>query len=173
MMLTTSSTIPLPLRLRSTFHQLKWSGIGSAVIFRIYTIKTKERLEFGNQHFTNYRKLNNGWRHHLQYHWKYIFGAATSAIPALSGTTCSTIGSAFWGCNQCHFRAATSAIPTSFQVSFHAGKRRCSQRLEVTSEALLAGDASSRKARVRLFMPLMHAAPWLAGDEAVHRVAVN
>ena len=47
--------------------------------------------------------------------------------------------------------------------------KRYSQRLKVTSEALLAGDAGSWKAPVRLFMPLMQAAPWLAGDEAVHK----
>ena len=47
--------------------------------------------------------------------------------------------------------------------------RHYSQRLEVTSEDLLAGDVSSRKAPVRLFMPLMQAAPWLAGDEAIHK----
>ena len=47
--------------------------------------------------------------------------------------------------------------------------RRYSQRLEVTSEDLLAGDVGSRKAPVRLFMPLMQVAPWLAGDEAIHK----
>nr|CAN69554.1 hypothetical protein VITISV_009019 [Vitis vinifera] len=85
--LTTSSTIPLPLQLMSTFHQLlnmvaratwfdgshcykvfrKWSRTRSAVIFRIYTIKTNERLKVGNQHFTNYRKLNNGWSPFVRY----------------------------------------------------------------------------------------------------------
>ena len=91
-----------------------------------------------------------------------------------SGTTCRAIGSAI-------FRAATNAIsraiPTPFQASFRADKRcplgapfrRYSQRLKVTNEALLAGDAGSRKAPMRLFMPLMQAAPWLAGDEAVHK----
>ena len=64
-----------------------------------------------------------------------------------------------------------------FQASFRAGKRRplgvpfrrYSQRLEVTSEDLLASDVGSRKAPVRLFMPLMQVAPWLAGDEAIHK----
>ena len=64
-----------------------------------------------------------------------------------------------------------------FQASFRAGKRRplgvpfrrYSHRLEVTNEDLLAGDVGSRKAPVRLFMPLMQVAPWLAGDEAIHK----
>ena len=47
--------------------------------------------------------------------------------------------------------------------------RRYSQRPEVTSEDLLAGDVGSRKALVKLFMPLMQVAPWLAGDEAIHK----
>ncbi|RVW74232.1 Retrovirus-related Pol polyprotein from transposon TNT 1-94 [Vitis vinifera] len=63
-----------------------------------------------------------------------------------SGTTCSTIESPFFG-----------AIPAPFQDSFRADKRRP------------LGVPFSRKALVRLFMPLMQVAPWLAGDEAIHK----
>ena len=39
--------------------------------------------------------------------------------------------------------------------------KRYSQRLEVTSETLLVGDAGSQMAPMRLFMPLMQAVSWL------------
>ena len=80
-----------------------------------------------------------------------------------SGTACRAIGRAiFWAATN----AISGAIPTLFQASFRACKRRplgasfkrYSQRLEVTSEALLAG---SRRAPVKLFLLLMQAASWL------------
>ncbi|RVW19123.1 hypothetical protein CK203_095133 [Vitis vinifera] len=83
-----------------------------------------------------------------------------------SGTACRAIGSAIFGAAT---SAISGAIPTLFQVSFRIGKRRplgapfkhCSQRLEVTSEALLADDVGSWRTPVRLFLPLMQAASWL------------
>ncbi|RVW47776.1 hypothetical protein CK203_091766 [Vitis vinifera] len=74
--LTTSSTISLPLRLRSTFHQLlnmvaratwfdgshcykvfrKWSRTHS--VFSSETPSKKERLEFGNQRLNRFQQLD-------------------------------------------------------------------------------------------------------------------
>ena len=83
-----------------------------------------------------------------------------------SGTACRAIGSAIFGAAT---SAISGAIPTLFQASFRVGKRRplgapfkhCSQRLEVTSEALLADDVGSWRTPVRLFLPLMQATSWL------------
>ncbi|RVW91499.1 Retrovirus-related Pol polyprotein from transposon TNT 1-94 [Vitis vinifera] len=167
--LTTSSTISLLLWLRSTFQQL----LNMVARTTCFNGAVKAPLETP-----------------LGVH----FGAATSAIsgaiPAPHHTSpvqaphAAPLKVHFLGLQPVHFKRHTSAvsgvIPAPFQASFHAGKRRplgvlfrrYSQRLEVTSEDSLAGDVGSRKAPVRLFMPLMQAAPWLAGDEAIHKGGV-
>ena len=128
-------------------------------------LETPFRVHFGAATSAISSAIPAPFRHHMQHHWKSIFlGLQLVHFKApyqpRSGTTCSTIESPFfWGCNQ----SISGAIPVPFQASFHADKRRplgvpfrrYSQWLEVTSEDLLAGDVDSRKAPVRLFMPLM------------------